>query len=275
MTDGLGTGSVIYIDPPGARRFLEKNVRNRYIKESHVRRLMDEMLSGRWQYNAEPIQFSTHELLNGQHRLTALSRLDDSFGALPFFVVRDLPPESQDSMDQGRTRTAADQLCINKIGSNSSAIAAAIRIYLQWTENRLFGDQVTKGKVGNTRVVEWATKHPKEVALMDEILCVQLRRVKIRPSLGLAIMLRLHLLDTEAAREFAASLYTGAGLETGNAILTLRERLDRIQGVKTSDRDYIAFFVLAWNAWRTGRSMTKFQRPHGGSWSAENFPQPI
>ncbi|MFT4088170.1 MAG: hypothetical protein QM658_13675 [Gordonia sp. (in: high G+C Gram-positive bacteria)] len=56
----------------------------------------------------------------------------------------------------------------------------------------------------------------------------------------------------------------------------LRERFDRLQQqrVTTSDRDAVAFFVVAWNAWRDGRRMTKLQRPKGDAWTSETFPKP-
>lgn len=269
------TQSVIYIDPPMARRVLERNTRNRPISELHVQRLMDEMRSGRWQYNGEAIKWSVDNvLLDGQHRLTALSRLDDSI-RLAFLVVRGLPSDSQDTMDQGRTRTAGDQLNIDGItdGSDSRVIAGAIRVYIQWTTGGLFRDQIAS-RIGNPEVVQWAKEHPLEISLMREILCDRVRRVKTRPSVTLAVLLNFYLIDGEAAREFATGLYSGAGLESGDPILALRNRLDRIytQKIKTVDRDIIAFFITAWNAWRAGRKMEKFQRPVGGSWAADNFP---
>lgn len=272
------TATIIYVDPEMAQRVLAKNTRNRPISEMHVERLMGEMVSGRWKYNGEAIKWSVDDvLLDGQHRLTALSRMPKDFQAIPFLVVRGLPTGVQDTMDQGRTRSAGDQLSIDGlVGTNGKDFAAAIRVYIQWTSGGLFGDQ-KKATVSNPKVVEWAKNHSIEMSIMEDIWCEQMRRVKCRRSLVLAILLHFRLVDGEAAREFEAGLLTGAGLDEGNPILTLRERLDRIktQGLKIPDRDYIAFFVMAWNAWRQGRTMTKFQRPHGGSWSPESFPQAV
>lgn len=259
-----------------ARRVLEKNTRNRPIKERHVLWLMDEMTSGRWQYNGEAIKWSVDNvILDGQHRLTALSRLDDSV-SFPFLVVRGLPTESQDTMDQGRTRSAGDQLSIDGLASDgeSRIIAGGIRVYVQWMSGGLFGD-AKEHRVSNPGVVRWAKDHPIEMALMAEILTsTKVRRVKSRPSLTLAVLLHFYLIDGEAARDFAEGLCSGASLAEGNPILTLRRRLERIRetNVQTSDRDVIAFFIIAWNAWRAGRSMEKFQRPHGGAWAPDNFP---
>ena len=268
------SASIIYIDPPMARRVLEKNTRNRPISETHVQRLMAEMRSGRWQYNGEAIKWSVDNIiLDGQHRLTALSRLDDST-SFPFLVVRGLPTESQDTMDQGRTRSAGDQLNIDGLATtDSKVVAGAIRVYVQWLSGGLFGDAKVH-RISNPEVVQWAKDHPMELSLMDEILTDRVRRVKTRPSLTVAVLLHFYLIDGEAAREFAEGLSSGAGLASGNPILTLRDRLDRIrtQGLKTPDRDIIGFFVIAWNAWRAGRKMEKFQRPAGGSWSVDTFP---
>lgn len=272
------SANIIYVDPEMALRVLAKNTRNRPISELHVQRLMGEMLSGRWQYNGEAIKWSVDDvLLDGQHRLTALSRLHKDFPAIPFLVVRGLPTGVQDTMDQGRVRSAGDQLSIDGlVGANGKDFAAAIRVYIQWTSGGLFGEK-TKTAVTNPQVVDWAKTHTVEMSIMENIWREPMRRVKCRRALVLAVLLHFRLVDGEAARDFEAGLLTGAGLDEGNPILTLRERLDRIktQGVKTPDRDYIAFFVLAWNAWRQGRKMAKFQRPVGGSWSAESFPKAI
>ena len=270
------SASIIYVDPEMARRVLKKNTRNRPVSEMHVQRLMDEMRSGRWQYNGEAIKWSVDDvLLDGQHRLTALSRMPADFPAIPFLVVRGLASETQDTMDQGRTRSAGDQLNIDGLVSDSDSkiVAGAIRVYVQWISGGLFGDAKAH-RISNPEVVRWAKDHPTELAMMSEILTERVRRVKTRPSLTLAVLLHLYLLDGESAREFAEGLCSGAGLDEGNPILTLRRRLERIRetNVKTPDRDIIAFFIIAWNAWRLGRKMEKFQRPQGGSWAIENFP---
>lgn len=283
MTDRLPfhekpSQSIIYVDPAMARRVLAKNIRNRRISELHVQKLMREMEDGRWQYNGESIKWSTDDaLLDGQHRLTALSRLPDDFGTLPFLVIRGLPSSAQDTMDQGKVRSAADQMAIDDLlGSKSDAriVAGAIRVYLQWSGTRMFGNRFQD--VSNPEVVAWAHANPVELHMLDDIVCADLRRVKSRPSLTLAVMLIFRKIDGEAQREFAAALYTGTDLPKGSPILALRDKLDRIRErkLRTSDRDYVAFYISAWNAWRDGRSMKDIRRPVGGEWSRENFPEP-
>lgn len=269
--------AIILVSPEMARRVLASNTRNRPISEYHVQKLMREMESGRWAYNGEAIKWSVDSvLLDGQHRMTALSRMPDDFEALPFLVVRGLPTSAQDTMDQGKVRAAADQLAIDGLaGNNSKIIAGAIRVYGLWISDSLFGDRKATS-ISNTEVVRWAHEHPIEMAMLEDLADTRLRRVKARPSVTLAVMLRLRQIDGEAQREFAELLYSGAGLDAGSPILALRERLDRIREnkIKTSDREFIAFMVVAWNAWRDGRRLTKLQRPKVGTWTRENFPEP-
>jgi hypothetical protein len=181
-------------------------------------------------------------------------------------------------MDQGRTRTAADQLFIDDLGYGVSTktLAAAIRCYVQWQEGRLFVNQ-NWGKVSNPEVIEWAKNNPIECSVMAQISIDKVKKLKARPSLILAILTKFHLIDGQAGREFSESLFSGANLNTGNPIFTLRERLIAMdqKKLKASDKDIIAFFVIAWNAYREGRSMVKFQRPPGAQWSVSNFPEPI
>lgn len=269
--------SIIYVDPAMARRVLAKNTRNRPIRENHVVILMREMEDGRWQYNGESIKWSVDDvLLDGQHRLTALSRMPDDFPPIPFLVVRGLPASAQDTMDQGSKRTAGDQMAIDGLvgTSNQRIVAGALRVYIDWTSGNFFTDKVAN-RLSNTEIVAWAHSHPIEMDLINDIATDRLRRVKIRPSVTLAVMLHLRQIDGEAQREFAEALYTGANLDTGSPTLALRERFDRLQQQKitTTDRDAVAFFITAWNAWREGRRLTKLQRPKVGSWTRDNFPE--
>lgn len=269
--------SIILVTPEMARRVLARNTRNRPIRESHVRRLMDEMQSGRWQYNGEAIKWSVDDvLLDGQHRLTALSRMPDTFPAIPFLVVRGLPTSAQNTMDQGRMREASDQLVIDGLaGHNSKIIASAIRVYVPWRTGLLFKDNKAQA-LSNPQVTRWAYDHPIEMSMLNDLATAQLRRVKVRPSITLAVMLTLRQVDGEAQRQFAEALYSGAGLEIGNPILTLRDRLDRLKETKVqeTDREHIGFFITTWNAWRDGRSLRKLQRPKSGTWTADTFPEP-
>ncbi|GAA1600726.1 hypothetical protein GCM10009764_25800 [Nocardia ninae] len=266
---------LVMVDADLAVRWLARNHKNRPIRAARVEQYFDDMVGGRWRFNGDTIKFGVDgQLLDGQHRLKALERTKGSGLVLPMLVVRGLPAESQITMDQGAKRTPGDQLALSGLSRrNTTLVAAALRVYIVWMEDGLFGDRV-RTAVSATRVVEFADAYPEIVGSAEDLAAVALR-IKCRPAVACALAVRLNEIDPAAASEFLIMLDSGAGLSTGSPILALRERLDNIRAtkVRTSDRDVLGLGVTAWNLWRDNRSVSKLQRPKGG-WTRENFPQP-
>jgi hypothetical protein len=69
----------------------------------------------------------------------------------------------------------------------------------------------------------------------------------------------LGLIDPALAPEFFAQLETGAGLEDGHPVLTLRDRLvrDKVTMKRSPFHQSVAFHFRAWNAVREGRPLTR------------------
>lgn len=264
---------VIMVDASIAKRWLTRNAKNRKPRQSIVERYRLEMLAGRWHFAGDPIRFDADgNLIDGQHRLFALSELDGI--SLPLLVVRGLPSEAQGVMDQGVKRTPGDQLGLRG-HKNSNALAAAVNRYLTWTNGYLFRDsKVVRAAITSTCIEEWVGDHPTDVANLQSVLPLTIQN-DAPPSVAGAACIRFMQIDPAKAVEFFTLLARGAGVE-GHPIVTLDKRLqrNRREGLKMPDRDYLSLFILAWNAWRDGRQMAKFQRPRGGSWNAENFPVP-
>ncbi|NNH75860.1 hypothetical protein HLB23_39430 [Nocardia uniformis] len=264
---------ILEIDAPLARRMLEHNPNNRAIRLARVQQYYDDMVSGRWRFNGEAIKFGPDgELLDGQHRLLAIARTSGQ--AFAMLVVRGLSRETQVTMDQGAKRTPADQLTISGItGHNTTLVAAALRVYIPWLEGNLFGD-FTKSKLATTRIVEFATVYPETIVLAERFTSVA-SRLKCRPAVACAVLIRLTEVDETAATEFVRLWDSGVDLPAGSPVLALRQRLDILQRtqVRTSDREQIGLIVTAWNLWRRGRTVSKLLRPKGG-FTADNFPEP-
>lgn len=265
--------SVIMVTPAMARRWLARNVRNRNLRQAVVERYRNDMLAGRWAFTGEPVQFDTDgNLQNGQHRLTALSEMDESV-TIPMLVIRGLPSDAQTFMDQGSKRMPGDQLALKGIRS-STHVAATVKQYIVWTEDMLFRDTKVQSTISSARIEAWVDDHPDEVEFYLSILKLT-KQNDAPPSIAGAASLGFALIDKAATVEFFTLLARGAGTQ-GHPIVTLDKRLQRIrrEGLKVAHRDYLAFFIQAWNAWRDGRQMTKFQRPRGGTWNESNFPVP-
>jgi len=269
------TANVVNFTPEIALKYLERNTHNRGIHWGNVEILLREMSEGRWQLNGEAIKIAEDGTIHdGQHRLLAVSQLPHSLGPIPIMVISGLSSESQTTMDQGSRRTAGQQLSLAGTPADET-LAAAIRTYIWWSEGKHFGDQGLIRKASSPEVVEWAQFYPESVTILRELSAMGCKRIKSRPSITLAIGLRLHEVDPDDAIQFLSSLIGGDALSASSPILALRERLGRIKEdkLRVTDRDLIGFFLIAWNAWRAGRSLTKIQRPKSG-WTISNFPEP-
>lgn len=266
------THAIVVVTPEMAKRWLnQNNTRNRDIRESKWRKYANEMVAGLWHFNGETIQFDNDgNLLNGQHRLTAIARTGLQ---QTFLVVRGLDPATQVTMDQGERRNPLDQLRIVGADVSDTTAAAALRFYMTWTQGRLFGDALVN-KITTVELVKFAQDNPDVTALLSQINVTPYRGRSCRPGASVGIALGLAIVDRTDCYEFFAQLNSLDGISS--PVVALRNRLDRSRTTQTklTDRDLVGFFTIAWNAFRDGRDLSKLQRPKGNAWLAETFPDP-
>ena len=264
------SNTVVMVSAETAKRWLEQNKKNRNISQAVVAKYLGDMKAGLWSFAADPIRFDIDgNLLDGQHRLTALSEADTS---IPMLVVRGLHPDSQLVMDQGRKRNAGQQLELHGI-KNAKHVAAAVKFLITWERGYLFRDSKVSQTITAPVILDYVESHESDMEFIQANLS-RICQVDVPPSVAAAFFIVVNRVDSHAALDFLNQMYSMVGMSEGHPILTLDRRLRKIRrdGIKTPHRDYLAFLILAWNAWRDGRRMTKFQRPVGGSWSADNFP---
>ena len=107
----------IQVTPELAQEWLNHNYCNRAISDRYVRQLISDMQNNRWVSNGATISFSADgELLDGQHRLTAIVKAN-----IPqqLFVMTGLHKTSH--FDDGRKRTIRDQiLALGKASKNDA-----------------------------------------------------------------------------------------------------------------------------------------------------------
>lgn len=102
--------SFVDVTPELAKSWLQQNTDNRNLNESHVRKLSDALLNGRFQCNGDTIRIAKNGiLLDGQHRLHAIAR---SGVSVRMIIVFDLEPEVASTIDQGKPRSVSDILKI-------------------------------------------------------------------------------------------------------------------------------------------------------------------
>lgn len=114
------------VTPVMATKWLESNTYNRNISRKAVERLKKDIANGRYHVIHQGVAFDEHgTLLDGQHRLIALSELNVSVWML---VTTGLPAASQQAMDAGRKRSVGDWY----EGKYRHERAAAARMTVAW-----------------------------------------------------------------------------------------------------------------------------------------------
>lgn len=268
------------ITPQRAAQLLERNVRNRKLDDSTVRKYVMAMEEGRWVPLASQISLGDDGvLLDGQRRLSAVIK---SGIAQQFVMVRGLPDEAQDNMDTQKRRTAGGQFQITG-ESSGSALAAAVKVAARYdlgargaaifSSNELAGYPKGYPDMGQAR--EFLEEHPE---LRDSVRYgARLRKIGVSGQVAslFAWLFQQVALDPEV-EEFYQALASGAGLASDSPIFVLREKLIASRNDKRSTRPkeiVAAEIIKAWNCWREGRRATPATiRWRTGGENAEKFP---
>lgn len=255
------------ITPKKAEQMLSANTRNRPIKKTVVERLTGAIERGEWRLNGETIKFNGADLIDGQHRLLAVVAAQK---AIETVVVFGLPTEAQETVDTGVKRSLADILALR--GEHDTA-ALAGAVVLLWRE-QTNQEKVTGGLAYPT--MQQALGILEANPGIREPTTKLLRRLGISDSVARYLNFRFTSLDADDADYFFAHLVSGAGLDTGNPILVLRQSLERdlVSSRPMSPVTRRAVIIKAWNAFRQGEKIQMIYWRPGGS-RPEVFPKPI
>lgn len=263
---------VVLITPAIAHEWLGYNRNNRKVSSATVARYTADMVAGRWAFTADPIRFDVNgDLIDGQHRLQAIASLPEGHDGIEMLVVTKLATGSQMMMDQGLQRKTGDQLFIAGF-RDTAVVAAGVKLYLVHESGLLFRDNKTvNAVVTKARIVEWAGDNEHTIEAASSV--PNIRASDATPSVAYCFaLMSVQLRGVEWATEFFRLLKVGAG--EGHPINALDKRLQRSrrERVKVSQREMLAWFLTAANAWTDGKSMTKLQTPRGGQWKPDNYP---
>lgn len=255
MRDPFGPkAEFVTVGPHQARQFLGNNIGNRNVRASHVEQLARDMSEGRWQEcNGDTIRIAKDgRVLDGQHRLLAVVESDCTFR---FLVVTGLEAEVQDTIDVGAKRSAADALKFaSELDGDAKDVAALARGLFTYR---------TGTRPSNTEVLAEAR------ARIDDLLpavAIARRLRQERMNGGIAVFgiawLILAEVDAADAARFFELFTSGAELPAGSPLLLLRKTFQMPSFSTTRDRSTmrasIGLIIRAWNAWRKGKTLTKF-----------------
>ena len=268
------------ITPEMAAEFMGRNVKNRkYIRQDDVDKYARDMMAQSWPVNGETIKVACDgRVLDGQHRFLACMR-----AGVPFrtYIVTGLSPETQDTIDCGIGRTAADQLDLRDEYQPKS-LAAITGWAIRWAG----GARTRKGgviKPSHSEIIGFICVHPEIRDATRWAVHARSQYRSVRVSVyGMAWWLFTHIdggvygeLAKHQAEDFLDKAVTGADVSIGHPAYSLRERFRRSWEIdeRLNEYEQLALFITAWNGWRDGKEMRRMPLPHGGL-TTKNFPEP-
>lgn len=256
------------ITPEKAAEYLGVNFQNRNIRPKIVSLYAKDMHNGEWRASvATPICFSeSGDLIDGQHRLAAII---DSGKTIQMVVVRGLAKGDQLVIDTGIRRSFADHLKMRG-EHNVTQLAAILRaVSLYEMQGNL-----SSNRISHPTMLDTLERYPTLRDVVSPVWRIN-QEVGMGYNAGGLTWWLFDQINHDDCATFFDQLVSGAGLEEGNPILTLRKVfLADIRGRRNfnlTPNFKAAITIKAWNKWRQGDSLQQLRWLGGGN-NAEPFP---
>lgn len=265
------TYSVEVITPEIAQKILTSNTHNRNLRPRLVTGYAADMAAGTWVENGETMKIADDgTVIDGQHRLHAIV---ESSTTQRMLVVRGLPIDAQDTVDNNARRTFADVLKLRS-EPNSVAVSSVTRQITMWENGWRRIDSMSYA-ITNAQLLATLETYP-DIRYSAEVARSVVNHLRIPVSiLGLCHWLFVRI-DPDDCEFFFGRLGDGAALSPKDPVAVLRRTIiDSANGRdRLSTRLAAAFVIKAWNAYREGREITLLKFRPGGA-KPEQFPEPI
>ena len=260
---------IVNVDAKVANSCLERNNINRPLRPSLVTKYRRTMETGNWVMNGETVIVSTTgDLLNGQHRLTAASKLKNG-ETVPMLFVFGIPNETFSTIDAGIVRTAGDAIYIEKgYGVKfCDTLAAGIKanVLHRMAGNTKWGNSLIQSEVTASKVLEELEKDPLYLECATFLDGFK-TKPRISPGRLLYLTYRFFSIDREFTEEWLPGFITGANLPEEDyrlwVINRLQNNLTSKEKLPVQEKGY--FLIQAWNWARTGKKIKAKASLRGG-----------
>lgn len=248
----------VVVTPEIAAHWLTFNISNRGFFNSRLEEFKAAIVADAWADNGEAIKFAHGKLLDGQHRLMAIAATGK---AQRLSVICGLAPETQVTMDTGRSRTPRDVLTIEGLDTWQAGICgSAIPGIISATNGGLPSSPL---KYPNRIIKAFFLEHRAELERTVRFLHDMPRRpMVLSSSRGATFHYLFSKKDQDRADWFFSRLYIGDVLKTTSPVFHLRTVLMNDWTSKTKKSVFVQCYhiVAAWNAVRKD---AVWKTPHG------------
>ena len=262
------TFEVVTMTPQWAEKILtQNNNKNRKIRTSKLMVYTRSIEAGDWKVTNQGIALDPDgNLLDGQHRLAAIVKARKSIKIL---LGTNCDPSSFSVIDIGATRTAGDMITLSGFsGGKHNTLAAAVKIYIQYTEfpKTRWSSLTTPN---HNKVVKYWTdkKDTIELYLPFLIKChKQFKSYTLSCGIAFCLIADDYEWRPEEIMEYFTLLTTGANLPADSSILSFRNQCSnpayRRRGNGThSTQLLLNAMVKSFNDWKRGKPTKKFISP--------------
>lgn len=155
-------GQLFDVTPTLAAKWLERNTRNRSLRNDIVERYAADMKAGRWMVTGDAIAFDKNGVIvNGQHRLWAVIFAELS---VPMLVTFNLEPDVVRVLDDHLKRKLTDIIKIAKPGTTITAKMTSVSLRMQRESMALNSVDVrAMQKLSRQQQMQFLEKHQEAI----------------------------------------------------------------------------------------------------------------
>lgn len=239
------TSTVSKIGPQDAQDILDasKSFSNRPVKPNLVAYLTQEILSGAWKVNGEPVILDENGiLLDGQHRLRAIIAAGRNVETL---VVRGVKKDVFPTIDTGGKRSGGDILALAGYTDTNKA-AALLRWIARWENGSLQSREQAPGH----ELLALAKRHPEFHNSISPLCGPTLGRLGFSRGYLQFLHWATHQSRPNTAKNFWHGVLTGEVIAKGDPAYALRDRviLDSNSKTRFPEHVMLAMAIKAWNS---------------------------
>jgi hypothetical protein len=235
------------ITPKAASKMLESSVGNfRNIDKGRVAKYAAEMISGKWLFNGETMKLSGTCVIDGQHRLAAIVK---SGVTVECVVIRNLDKMTGVTIDCGKGRTLSDWAKYRGI-KNAASVTSMARNVVLYNAGRWGSQNVSSCYTKDSDIVEYIELHNEQLQAAQHI-ADPCRAIVPRSFLGALLVIACGgrpPSENNMCNWFCDALHSGIGLNEGEPVLVLRNKLVGVEKSRRESR-FLQKMVLtlAWN----------------------------
>lgn len=203
-------GQLFNVTPELAAKWLERNTRNRDLRNVIVERYAADMKAGRWMVTGDAIAFDKNGcVVNGQHRLWAVIYAEM---AVPMLVAFDLEPDVVKVLDDHLKRGLTDVLKVSRPGVAISTKMTAVSRMMQQASIALTSTDKRNvlARLSRQQQIEFLDKHFDAIsfAFRDVFKSSNVRGVTSASTVA-AVGRAYYTQDHDRLRQFGKVLVSG------------------------------------------------------------------